>query len=109
MASQQTTVDFILEQLAGAGAVSARKMFGEYGIYCEGRMVGLVCGDQLFVKPTDGGRRHVGPIDESSPYKNAKPHFVIPGEKWDDAEWLAMLIKITASELPVPVKARRRR
>jgi TfoX/Sxy family transcriptional regulator of competence genes len=107
MASQQSTIDFIVEQMAGAGAVIAHKMFGEYGIYCEGRMVALVCDDQLFVKPTVGGRRHVGQIDEASPYKNAKPHFVIPGEKWDDADWLAMLIKITARELPVPVKARR--
>ena len=45
MASQQGTVDFIVEQMARAGAVSARKMFGEYGIYCDGKMVALVCGD----------------------------------------------------------------
>jgi TfoX/Sxy family transcriptional regulator of competence genes len=43
MSSQQSTVDFIVEQMAKAGAVSARKMFGDYGIYCDGKMVALVC------------------------------------------------------------------
>jgi TfoX/Sxy family transcriptional regulator of competence genes len=106
MASQQTTVDFIVEQMAGAGSVSARKMFGEYGLYCDGKMVALVCDDRLFVKPTDGGRRHVGEIDFAQPYPNAKPHFLVQGDKWDDAEWLALLIKITARELPLPNKRR---
>ncbi|WP_298402143.1 hypothetical protein [Janthinobacterium sp.] len=30
MASQQGTVDFFLDQLAGAGSINAKKMFGEY-------------------------------------------------------------------------------
>ena len=32
MASQQSTVDYILEQIAAAGDVSARKMFGTYSV-----------------------------------------------------------------------------
>jgi hypothetical protein len=32
MASKQTTVDFILEQIAEAGVVTARKMSGEYAV-----------------------------------------------------------------------------
>jgi TfoX/Sxy family transcriptional regulator of competence genes len=109
MASQQTTVDFLVEQMAGAGTITARKMFGEYGLYCEGKMIALVCDDRLFVKPTEGGRRHIGTLEEAQPYRNAKPHFLIPGEQWDDADWLALLIKITADELPLPAKARKPR
>ena len=56
MASSASTVEFIVEQGSAAGAVSARKMFGEYGLYRDGVMVALVCGDQLFVKPTAAGR-----------------------------------------------------
>ena len=44
MSSNQNTVDFIVEQMAGAGAVSAKKMFGEYGIFCAGKMVAIVAG-----------------------------------------------------------------
>ena len=49
MSSSQSTVDFILEQVSGAGAVRAQKMFGEYGIYCNEKIVAFVCDDQLFV------------------------------------------------------------
>ncbi|MFY9628771.1 MAG: TfoX/Sxy family protein [Methylocystis sp.] len=107
MASRQGTVDFIVEQLAEAGAVSARKMFGEYGIYCDGKMVALVCDDQLFVKPTAAGRALIGDVTEGAPYKGAKPCFVISVERWDDAEWLAKLIRISTAELPPPIKKRR--
>ena len=60
MASRQTTVDFILKQIADAGTVSAKKMFGEYGIFCDGKMVALACDDQLFVKPTLAGEEFMG-------------------------------------------------
>ncbi|GJD51723.1 hypothetical protein OPKNFCMD_4478 [Methylobacterium crusticola] len=55
MASQQSTVDFILEQAGAAGALSARRMFGEYALYCDGKTVALVCDDQLFLKLTEAG------------------------------------------------------
>lgn len=32
MASDQNFVDFVLEQIKNAGEVTAKKMFGEYGI-----------------------------------------------------------------------------
>ncbi|PCE30696.1 TfoX/Sxy family protein [Burkholderia ubonensis] len=107
MASSQSTVDFIVEQIAAAGAVSARKMFGEYGIYCDGKMVALVCDDQLFVKPTPDGKAFLGECDEGPPYPGAKPCFVISGERWDEHEWLSRLIQITAAQLPPP-KPRKR-
>ena len=104
MASQQSTVDFILEQIAEAGSVSAKKMFGEYGIFCEGKMVALVCDDQLFVKPTAVGKTFIGEYVEACPYPGAKSCLLISGDKWDDREWLAKLIEITAAELPLPKK-----
>lgn len=104
MASQQSCVDFILEQIAEAGVVSAKKMFGEYGIYCDGKIVALVCDDQLFVKPTTAGKEFMGTFVEGFPYPGAKPYLLIFGEKWDDSEWLANLIKASASELPLPQK-----
>ena len=102
MASQQSTVDYILEQIAGAGTVSARKMFGDYGVYCGGKIVALVCDDQLFVKPTAQGRDFIGDVVEGIPYPSAKPCFVIDGDRWDDADWMAQLIRISATHLPAP-------
>lgn len=102
MASKQTTVDFILEQMADAGDVSARKMFGEYGVYCRGKVVALVCDDQLFVKPTMAGKAFIGKVTEGLPYPGAKPWFAVVGSRWENSEWLSELIRLTANELPMP-------
>ena len=102
MASKQETVDFILEQITQAGDISARKMFGEYAIYCDSKVVALVCDDQLFVKPTKAGKKFIGEVSEAAPYNGAKPCYLISGDQWDDADWLTELIKISAAELPLP-------
>ena len=108
MATRQSTVDFISGQAGAAGNVSAKKMFGEYALYCDGKLVALVCDEQLFVKPTAVGRACLGEVVEAPPYPGAKPCFLISGDLWDDAEWLARLVRVTASELPVPVKKKLR-
>jgi TfoX/Sxy family transcriptional regulator of competence genes len=108
MASQQCIVDYIVEQLDGTGVI-ARKMFGEFGLFYEGKMVGLICDNQLYVKPTVAGRAFLGDCPEGQPYPNAKPHFLIPGERWDDSERLKRLIQLTAADLPPPTKKKARK
>ncbi len=78
MATKQSTVEYLLDQIAEAGAVTAKKMFGEYGVYCDGKMVALVCDDQLFVKQTPAGKAFLGDCPEKPPYPGAKPCFLIP-------------------------------
>lgn len=102
MATQQGTIDFLLEQATGAGAVTAKPMFGEYGVYVDGKMIGSVCDDQLFVKPTLSGRAHAEPVSDAPPYLGAKPQMLIAADRWDDAEWLGELLRVTAAELPTP-------
>jgi len=104
MASKQSTVDFILEQISNSGVVRAKKMFGEYGVYCNDKIVAFVCDDQLFLKPTQGGRAFIGDVVEGYPYPGAKPYFLISGEMWDDHEWLTTLVTLSAEELPPPKK-----
>ena len=57
MATDPKTVSFLVDQMSGAGDVSARQMFGDWGIYCDGRMVALTSDGRLFVKPTPGRPR----------------------------------------------------
>jgi TfoX/Sxy family transcriptional regulator of competence genes len=106
MATQQHIVDYLLEQASVAGAVSARPMFGEYGVYVDGKLIGLICDDQLYLKPTPSGRCHAEPVSEAPPYPGAKPHLLIEADRWDSAEWLGDLWRKTAAELPSP-KARK--
>jgi len=103
MGSKQGTVDYIIGQIANAGNVYYKKMFGEYGIFLDDKMIALVCDDQLFVKITEAGRAFLPDAEEGQPYPGAKPCFLIPEDQWDDFEWMTELILITAPEL-VPVK-----
>ncbi|MEP7052373.1 MAG: TfoX/Sxy family protein [Pseudomonadota bacterium] len=102
MGTRSQIVDFILEQMSGVRDVSARKMFGEFAIYSTGKVVALVCDDQLFVKPTEPGKRFIGRVTEGAPYPGAKPCFLVDGARWEDGDWLSELIRLTANALPVP-------
>lgn len=105
MATKQATVDYILDQLVSLGDVSARKMFGEYALYFDGKVVGLICDDTLFVKITKAGKEFVGEhYQEGFAYPGAKASMEISGDLLEDHHWLCELISITTSELPLPKK-----
>ncbi|MCD4812917.1 TfoX/Sxy family protein [bacterium] len=101
MASDQDFVDFIVDQIINAGRITVRKMFGEYALYSDNKVVALICDNQVFMKPTAGGRAFIGEVIEAPAYPGAKPSFLIE-DKMEDREWISELIRITASELPEP-------
>lgn len=97
MASSKEYVDYIIDQASDAGTVTCKKMFGEYGLYCEGVFIAMVCDDQLFCKVTDEGRetiRNTGKEEVfAPPYKGAKPILLI--EDVEDREFLSALFLAT--------------
>ncbi len=101
MASDGNFVDFVLEQIKHSGEITAKKMFGEYGIYADEKLFGLICDNKLFIKSTDSGRKFIGKVVEAPPYEGAKPSFLIE-DKVEDSEWLSELVSITLKELPAP-------
>ena len=107
MASDQKLVDFISDQIRGAGEIVAKKMFGEYGIYSDGKIFGLICDNKLFIKPTLAGRKFIGNPVEAPPYPGAKPSFLIE-EKIEDSEWLSELVRLSLKELPEPKPKRKK-
>ena len=101
MASDKNFVQFVSEQIAAAGNIRTRKMFGEYAVYCNEKVVALICDNQLFVKPTSAGRAFIGDVMEAPAYEGAKPSFLIE-DQLDDKDWLSELIRLTEQELPPP-------
>ena len=101
MASDQSFVDFICDQIPLTGRLSSRKMFGEFAVYLDEKVVALICDNQLFVKPTAEGRALIGAPDEAPPYTGASAHFRVT-EKLEDGAWLSSLFIVTAAALPVP-------
>lgn len=103
MTTSQSTIDYLLDQLAALPKVRARKMFGEYALYCDELVVALVCDSQLFVKITPAGKALVGEhYLEGEAYPGAKPSMVIGAEFLEDSERLCELIRATAAALPRP-------
>ena len=107
MTATPAFVDHVCHQAAGAGAVTARAMFGGHSLYCDGKVVALIGDGELFVKPTAGGRALAPGVPEAPPYPGAKPCLVISGQL-EDAAWLAQLVAITADELPIPKSKKRK-
>ena len=105
MATEQQFVDYILEQSLRAGDVYARKMFGEYALYCNSKVVGLITDNTLYIKTTEAGKKFTGKhYQEGNAYKGAKSSMVISEDLIADGAWLTELLSITSINLPLPKK-----
>ena len=100
MASSTDFVQYITDQCSGAGEITTKKMFGDYGVYCNGKIIGLICDDCFYLKPTDVGRALLRTVDMRPPYEGAKDYFYIADV--DDHDYLATLISETYKVLPEP-------
>ncbi|MGI9135356.1 MAG: TfoX/Sxy family protein [Rhodoferax sp.] len=104
MSTSASTMAYLLDQLAQAGPVSARRMFGEYCLYYDGRPIGLVCDEQLYLKPSAAGRALMPEVREGPPFPGARMHLLISADEWEDRLWLAQLVRASYLALP-PAKA----
>lgn len=102
MGTRAETIEFLTDQLGALPGIRTRSMFGEYGVYYGEKVVGFVCDDTLFVKPTDAGRAYIGTPEEAPAYPGSKLYFKVDGDRWEDREWLTGLIDCTAAALPAP-------
>ncbi|MBI3147847.1 MAG: TfoX/Sxy family protein [Betaproteobacteria bacterium] len=101
MATDQQFADYVLDQIREAGAISFRRMFGEYAVYCDSKVVALLCDNQFFLKPTVAGREALGQPVEAPPYPGAKLYFLVD-EGLEDSEAISRLVRLTADALPMP-------
>ena len=97
MASHADFVEYVSEQLREAGAIRSRKMFGEYGLYCDGVFFAVICDDQLFVKITPQGETAFPGLPKAPPYQGARDFFLV--EDVEDRENMTELVRITCEAL----------
>ena len=102
MATQFSTIEFLVEQLQGAGDVLHKKMFGEYMIYVNAKPVFLICDDTLFVKILPETDKLMSGKVTGFPYNGAKLHYIV--EDIDDREFLCELAKALEKVTPLPKK-----
>ena len=103
MSSTKEYLDFVLEQLSGADAISYRPMMGEYVLYCRGQVIGGVYDDRLLLKSTINALRLLSeaglPVQTDIPYPGAK-EMLAPDV--DRRELLCRMAEGIAEDLPAP-------
>ena len=97
MASSLNYVEFVAEQMSGAGNITYKRMFGEYGLYCDGKYFGLVCDDRTLVKATPAGEALLPDCPRGIPYEGGG-EMLLPDV--EDRETLAELVRVTCAALP---------
>lgn len=101
MATERSFVEYVAEQADLGSRLTYRKMFGEYALYLDGKVVAFACDNSLFIKPTQAVRNDYPVFPIRPPYPGGKPHPVID-ELLDDPERLQRLMLDTAQLLPEP-------
>ena len=56
MACNSDFVQYIADQCAGAGEIAVKQMMGDYCIYCDGILFGLICDNNFYLKVTEPGK-----------------------------------------------------
>ena len=97
MASNADFVQYIVDQCSGAGEIAVKKMMGDYCIYCDGILFGLICDNNLYIKPTEEGATQLKEIILRPPYPGAKPHYYI--NDIDNRDHLTAILRATIPAL----------
>lgn len=106
MATDATFVDYVCDQAGLGSRLTVKRMFGEYALYVDGKVVAFACDNQVFVKPTPAGRALLPGAREGKPYPPAKPHLLMVDELEDRMLWQRVLLT-TADALPPPAPRKR--
>jgi len=92
MATTQDFIEFVCEQVQGAGNIRHKKMFGEYMVYINELPVLLVCDNTVYVKMIPAIEDLMRCASKGHPYKGAKEHYILNVEDRDHARTVAVLL-----------------
>jgi TfoX/Sxy family transcriptional regulator of competence genes len=101
VSTSKQTVAFIEDQLAGL-PIRTKSMFGEYALYVDDKVVGFICDDTLFIKPSEVDAAVLDGTVMAPAYPGSKLYHSVPGDLLEDSEWLHTAITRTAEALPAP-------
>ena len=101
MATSPATIAHLLDLLSGAGHLSARKMFGEYALYLDEKIVAFVCDDTLFLKPTPSALTLLPNVERGPCYPGSKPYLILT-DTLDDPDLAIRALRAVAADAPPP-------
>ena len=101
MGTEQSFVDYVAEVAGLGGRLTHKKMFGEYALYLDGKVVAFACDNSLYIKPSTAASALAPELPQGPPYPGAKD-YPIADELLDDPEALRRLVEETAALMPLP-------
>src|SRR5690606_8541320 len=84
VATHQDFIDYVAGQASLGDRLTRKKLFGEYALYVDGRVVAFACDNSLFVKPSAAVQRLAPGLPARPPYPGAKD-YPVADELLDDA------------------------
>lgn len=101
MATSQDFIDYVTEQIALGERLTHKKMFGEYALYVDEKVVAFACDNSLFIKPSPAATKLAPELPQRPPYPGAKD-YPVADELLDDSDEIRRLILATAALMPAP-------
>ncbi len=92
-------IEFVSSQIAAAGTVRYRRMFGGYMVYVDEKPVITVCDNIPYVKEHEAIKSMMLSAERGFPYEGAKEHYILDVSKSDFA---VRVVKVLAEVLPYP-------
>ncbi len=75
--TDKSYVELIKQKLSRLGDVVTRSMMGEWLLYLNGKLVGDICDNKLFLKKCSSNEEFLKDCPQLPPYKGAKPMYAV--------------------------------
>jgi hypothetical protein len=100
MATSKETAEFILGKLRGPARFTVRAMFGEYALYADGKVAGLVCDNLLYVKIIPASKELEGACEKGHPFPGARLHYLVDEGQLSTIQNLPSILIFVANAAP---------
>lgn len=101
MSTQPATVAHLLSKLGDDKRLRVRAMFGEYALYADEKVVGLVCDDLLYLKILPASQELEEICEQDAPYPGAQLYYLVEEHLFEQLD-LPRIIFALAASLPAP-------
>lgn len=91
--------DYVRERFSAAGDIVIRSMMGGYLVYLDGKLIGDICDNTLFLKRTPTSNRLLAGSELSYPYEGSKTLMHV-FDRFEETDLITELLEGMYAELP---------
>ena len=95
--------EYVREVFSAAGDIVIKSMMGGYLVYLNGKLIGDICDNELFLKRTPTSDRLLADSELRYPYEGSKTLMHV-FDRFEDKELIRELLGSMYTELPAPKK-----